>query len=193
MCCVRCELCPKTFKTQRGLRGHVTRSHGPKRVPERTISLRYLLHNQEKLVHIFDFLDNRSVANFLCVTDVFASMGENFWARFVDRRCQLSREIPGTLTLKSYYKFIKANQDRCFHCEKKTSCVNFFFKIPVCKACQCSWYYYRCVTKTRARKQYGVSEEALMKLEHMLVRNPHFSTAAPMVLFLESDVWSIAS
>ena len=188
-----CELCPRSFKTQRGLRAHVSRSHGAKRapvVPDRNISLRYVLHNQEKLVRIFDFLDNKSIANFLSVTEVFVLMGENFWSNFVSKRCRLTRDIPGKL--KSYYKFIKMNQGKCFHCEKKTSCVNFFFKIPVCRDCQYKWYHYRCVTKTRARKQYGVSESVLMELEHKLVRNPHFSTASPMVLFLESDVWSLS-
>lgn len=44
------------------------------------------------------------------------------------------------------------------------------------------------ICKTRLRKTYKVTESELSELYQVEVKNPHFSSGSPMVLFLEAEV-----
>lgn len=44
------------------------------------------------------------------------------------------------------------------------------------------------ITRTTAIKEHNLNIEQLSKLNSLEVRNPHFSTASPMVLYLKQEI-----
>jgi hypothetical protein len=82
----------------------------------------------------------------------------------------------------------------CTECGKITEAWHPILKIYLCRACQSSMpQKYRLITKMRAIGDYRLSVDDLYKLEYIAARNPHYSTAAPMQLFLQPQVEQLAS
>jgi hypothetical protein len=52
---------------------------------------------------------------------------------------------------------------------------------------------YRLITKSRAVGDYRLTADDLQGLEYIAARNPHYSTAAPMQLFLQAQVKQLAA
>ena len=87
---------------------------------------------------------------------------------------------------------MRRNQAPCTDCGKATQHVHPILGIPVCLPCERNNERYRFVTKTRARREFGLRESDLDRLPHVACRNPHYSCAAPMQLYLLADVRRIS-
>jgi hypothetical protein len=82
----------------------------------------------------------------------------------------------------------------CTECGKRTQAWHPILEIYVCRDCQFSTpEKYRLITKTRAVGDYRLTAADLGKLEYIAARNPHYSTSAPMQLFLKAQVEQLAA
>lgn len=81
----------------------------------------------------------------------------------------------------------------CAECGKQTEARHPILGISLCRSCQSAKpEKYRLITKTRAINDYRLSPDELYRLDYITRRNPHFSTAAPMQLFLLTQVERLA-
>ncbi len=81
----------------------------------------------------------------------------------------------------------------CTHCGKPTLRVHPILDIPLCALCQRQRpEEYQYITKTRAQDTYRVRPRHLRSLRAYMVDNPHYSKAAPMQLYLVSQIKALA-
>jgi hypothetical protein len=67
-------------------------------------------------------------------------------------------------------------------------------ELYLCRDCQFSMpEKYKLITKTRAIGDYRLTADDLSRLDYIAARNPHFSTAARMQLFLQAQVEQLAA
>ena len=82
---------------------------------------------------------------------------------------------------------------RCTHCRERTFRLHPILDVPVCLDCQrVHPNIYRYITKTRAKEVYRLRPDDLEELEHVTAVNPHYERAAPMQLYLLSQVKRLA-
>jgi hypothetical protein len=62
----------------------------------------------------------------------------------------------------------------------------------VCYNCATTLSRFSLITYTRAKKEYKLKDTDLYALQYMERRNPYYSCAAPMKLYLKSDVYKVA-
>jgi DNA repair protein len=87
---------------------------------------------------------------------------------------------------------MEKDKKKCVECGKDTSVMFEILDIPLCRKCQKNNEKYKMITKTRAMAEYRLKKDELFKLKHIEVKNPHYASAAPMILFLKSQVEEIA-
>lgn len=81
----------------------------------------------------------------------------------------------------------------CIECNVKTTRKHPILEVPLCAACQKSKpNKYGYITKTRAMEDFRLKPRDLEKLRVHLVDNPHYKTAAPMQLYLTTQITSLA-
>ena len=86
-----------------------------------------------------------------------------------------------------------AKRDPCIECGKSTIARDFVTDESVCLKCRRSLSKYRCITATRAKKEFGLTDADLEILPVLEKRNPHYSCAAPMRLYRLSQVKALAA
>ena len=81
---------------------------------------------------------------------------------------------------------MKKIKNKCSDCGKESAAKphEILHKI-LCPKCSKKLEY---ITKSRAMKEYKLTEEDLDKLNYMSVKNPHYSSAKPMKLYLLDQV-----
>ena len=78
---------------------------------------------------------------------------------------------------------------KCRDCGKKTVCTNEFLPdVLICQRCQKEDSSFDTVTKTTAKKEYGLTDKELANIPYRLVDNPHYKCAAPMTLYRVADI-----
>lgn len=83
---------------------------------------------------------------------------------------------------------------KCSDCDRLTVRHHPILGIPLCATCDKADHdRYGYVTKTRARTEFRLKPEDLATLDSYAVKNPHYATAAPMQLYLMSQVRSLAT
>lgn len=83
---------------------------------------------------------------------------------------------------------------KCSDCERLTARRHPILDIPLCAACdRADRVSYGYVTKTRARTEFRLKSSELAELRSHEVKNPHYATAAPMQLYLMSQVRAVAA
>jgi len=79
--------------------------------------------------------------------------------------------------------------DCCADCGKTTKRLHPILKLPLCSGCQRKdQLRYGYITKGRALEEYRLNPRDLRELEFHEVDNPHYKKAAPMVLYLRSQI-----
>jgi hypothetical protein len=69
--------------------------------------------------------------------------------------------------------------------------MDHFYELPICQKCQKSPdsnNIFACITKTRAKKEYLLTDDDLSTFDHIEARNPYYRNSPAMMLFLKSDV-----
>jgi restriction endonuclease Mrr len=81
----------------------------------------------------------------------------------------------------------------CSECSKATVRLHPILNVPLCAKCQRSKpEKYRYVAKTRAMEQYRLGKKDLAHLGMYEVDNPHYKIAAPMQLYMLTQVEELA-
>lgn len=84
-------------------------------------------------------------------------------------------------------------KSKCSHCGKATERIHPILDIPLCAKCQRSDpNKYQYITKTRAIEHYRLKAKDLAALGVHEVDNPHYKKAAPMQLYLLTQVKQLA-
>lgn len=81
-----------------------------------------------------------------------------------------------------------AKRAPCRDCGKHTAARDFVTDEPLCPNCRRN---YPLITATRAKDDYDLTEADLKTLRHLERPNPHYKCAAPMRLYLRSQVEEI--
>ena len=86
-----------------------------------------------------------------------------------------------------------ADKYPCTHCNKFTRRLHPILKIPLCSQCQRQHpEIYQYITKTRASELYRLKTSDLSSLGVHKVDNPHYKNAAPMQLYILSQIKELA-
>lgn len=80
----------------------------------------------------------------------------------------------------------------CIECNKETSAKHDILNIALCRECRKNIEKYTMITKTTGLKDYCLKESELLTLKFIERKNPYYSSAAPMKLFLKSQVADLA-
>ena len=81
----------------------------------------------------------------------------------------------------------------CSECKKITVRIHPILRVPLCLNCQMNnREKFRYISKTRALGEYRLKPNELSGLRSHLVDNPHYKKAAPMKLYLLSQVAELA-
>lgn len=124
----------------------------------------------------------------LCQTypRTFSSQNNQFWT---DRFIEMSDGLSDKVRVNAYGLFcVKMSASICFNCRNYTE--GRLDQIPFCHNCREKPAH---ITKTRAKSAYCLNDTDLDKLKCELKRNPHYRSAAPMTLYLFSDVEKLAN
>jgi hypothetical protein len=78
----------------------------------------------------------------------------------------------------------------CAHCDKSTERRHSIYVMPCCLKCERAHYAY--ITKSRAMKEYRLTEDDLTTLDYWERLNPHDSTWTPMRLYLLAEIEALA-
>ena len=81
----------------------------------------------------------------------------------------------------------------CVDCDKRTTAIHPILDIPVCPVCRGKYEKYKCITKTRAKDTYRLKDTDLQLLKVFKLANPYYSVAAPMQLYLHSQIKELAA
>jgi len=80
-------------------------------------------------------------------------------------------------------------QDACTGCGRATKRFHPILRLPLCLGCQQKdRHKYGYITKTRALEEYRLKPKDISHLTYHEVDNPHYKKAAPMVLYLHSQI-----
>jgi hypothetical protein len=192
-----CDVCCRVFKTERGLRVHLRRSSHSHMSPV-DMNMFPCLPEFVLLENVFSFLDATSICNLIvsckCMLKVCTINHNNYWWRRALSRYGLytsQRTLPEYAD-KPGIAFLRLTpmhkKKSCFSCQFPTSSINQFYRIPLCGDCQRHKDQYRCVTRTTAMRDYCLKSKEVDKLEYVSAPNPYYRSAAPMKLYLLSDV-----
>lgn len=102
--------------------------------------------------------------------------------------CKLYNFTPKKKRIQSIIKELKEFETKlCYNCHKCKGNIKHFIPddIRLCKECK-ELRKYKLITKSTAIK-LGADKNTIMNIPHIEVDNPHYSCAAPMILFRESD------
>jgi hypothetical protein len=81
----------------------------------------------------------------------------------------------------------------CSECGIHTHEIEFFYDIPLCLSCRLRVPdKYGCISKTRALREFRLREHELDRLDYLERPNPYSQRAAPMRLFLLTQVQELA-
>lgn len=185
---MRCSYCFKEFKSERGLKCHITRTHRESHKPQETSKcfIDRLDHNI-LLYQIVPYMTTNDLEKFLPLLPELMSY-DDFWIRKMKEEnfYNFEREFPENPSPAE--AFIKLSSGKCYHCRTRTNAVNYFYEFNLCRACQKSHDYYSCHTQKVAREVFCLSLKDLSGLTCYLTKNPHYSSASPMKLYLASDL-----
>lgn len=82
---------------------------------------------------------------------------------------------------------------KCVECGRVTRRVHGIIGVSLCSECQQgNPEKYACITKTRAIKEYRLTESDLAKLDVIETDNPHYKSAAPMRLYLHKHIKQVS-
>lgn len=196
----QCDICSRLFKNERGLRIHL-RIHRNKQQEEyKGNNMLPSLPEFVVLGNLLPFLDVNSISSLLvtckCMFKVCVAQYNNCWWRRALRTYGLYRssrllpecnDQPGIAFLRLSEVTTKKGRC-CFSCRAPTSSINRFYMIPLCRTCQQNKDQYQCVTRTTAMREYCLKGKEVDDLEYTSVKNPYYRSAAPMKLYLLSDV-----
>lgn len=84
--------------------------------------------------------------------------------------------------------YIRLYKNCCIHCYKKTTLINYFFKIKVCKKCTLSIPKYKTVTYTYIKDYFGLNDNEVSNFPCLEMRNPYGYSRPNMRIYLKSDI-----
>jgi len=103
------------------------------------------------------------------------------------------RILPRKMRFDSWgMAYLKLENSLCFDCNKFTTRVDAFFQIPLCNSCRKTNLNVQLICKSKARKQYKLSERDIGELPFLEMDNPHYKCASAMKLYLLSDVHGLS-
>lgn len=174
--------CNKSFSTERGLKIHISRKHKTVSNTENNKEIITQLTPDLLLYNIFSYLNDNDISNYLLSSKktIYLTNYENYYTV-----PKLPQEQNKGIA------FIKKSLGLCHYCWNKTSIINEFYELPICR--NCSQIHLPCITKTTAIKKYLLNEKDLQQLKFIKCKNPHYSCASPMTLFLEKDCETLSN
>jgi hypothetical protein len=89
--------------------------------------------------------------------------------------------------LCTWRRHLKLLEKPCAQCGTPTRSIEELSERILCKNCRGTGPF-AYVTKTRALREYRLAARELEQLPHLVKRNPHYSSAAPMRLFLRGHL-----
>lgn len=142
----------------------------------------------EILQRIFDFLPLKLRLTLSLVSKEWrsAAADELFWSRRVPLMI-FPKAVHKAHSVSWFQQFCKIASDLCDHCELRDGFTFEWTRQKLCAECR-DLKTFQLVTKTVALKKYRLKEESLGGIFFVGYGNPHGKRAAPMRLFLRSDV-----
>lgn len=115
---------------------------------------------------------------------LFVRGNEKYW----EARCT-KLAFPKGVRQRWFQAFLRQRHLICTHCyeAKSKGLRHAILDVKLCDTCK-KLPIFRTITKTKAIRQYKVQEVDLKELASALLPRYHYRCAAPMQLFLESDV-----
>lgn len=204
---MRCDLCSREFKNARGVKIHIQRKHKSSHTPTNPSTCDYFTPLSSTLFWdcVFPLLQPVEISSLLQTCKTFRNLAnENkpWWAKYLtekrlytsDRPYPEYPDNPGLVFLR-LANHVDGGRRRprrgvCFSCledECRTS-IHSTYKIPLCSYCSKQNDVYRYITKSVAMSEYCLTKKEVTSLPHVLTTNPYYSSAAPMSLYLVSDI-----
>lgn len=182
---VYCNSCSREFKTDRGLKQHLSRN-------------KICKENSQPIFHYFDKLPTEFKMKCLkylstndlysCLEarmDIFFSKYNDYWKPKCKKLLLTNKKINPISWGIAYVKIVNRI---CFDCSKRTINTNYFFKIPICFQCQKINPILTMITKTTAKTNYFLNDNDLKSINYFETKNPYYSSGYNMRLYLKSDV-----
>jgi len=150
--------------------------------------------------NLFVFLDPVSVSNMIVSCKEFRKgfqlrEYDGCWREFIKKRKLYDRyrECPEFQHNHLMMTLRLTCKNECFSCLGTTKVKNHSsYNIRVCHECQITKPIYTQITRSTAMKEYCLKGKEVDELAHIVVKNPVFSSAAPMRLYILNDVLEIS-
>ena len=143
----------------------------------------------EIILKIALYTDTRSFSRMCQVNKLWNILldTELIWNQMFSRlNLSLSNDIYTQYTRKTL--LFSLSLFRCIECRKKTDTMCLFNRIPICYSCKKQTMFFRTICTTQARQDYFLTNNDLESIQSVHVCNPHYRSAPPMRLFLETEV-----
>lgn len=138
----------------------------------------------ELLEKIIMSLPTRSIISLLQTNKFFRGLlVDTFWKKKIKEDFNFT----GTVSGGYYKKYVKFSETLCRKCYKKTTCVNFFYKVRLCRRCEQSDTVYETLTQTNIINNYFLNKKDIANTRFKPTRN-RFNSFNHIKLYLKSDI-----